>query len=1046
MKKLVLMSLSLFLLAIGQIFAQTRTVTGVVTGKDDGLPIPGVSVRVTGTNTGTATNANGRYSINVSGDARSLDFNFIGYGALTANLGSNNVLNVSLSPDTKQLDEVVVLAGGLATTRRSQGTVATTIKSDQLTAAKPTNVAAGLLGKIPGLQINGTSGGSNPNFRIFLRGLRSLTGNNEALIVLDNVITPNAVLGNLNPEDIEDVQVLNGGSGAALYGSDASNGVIIIRTKRGQKGRMEIKAQQTFTAEQVAFYPQLQKQFGQGSDGDIKVYLGVENQQYGPAFDGVVREVGRRIPDGNGGTTIQRIPYAANNSREDFWNNGLTSQTDLSISSGDEKGTVFFSGQYARANGTTPKDIYDRANVRLNGTRNISSKLFLNYSLNYAQNRYDQTTQTATIYDQLLESSANIPVTDYKDWRNDPRANPSGYYNAYYNNPYFQIDNYRERIRNDYFNGSAELRFSPFKWMDVTYRPGISTRNNSGKSYSDIFNFSDLARSQAGSGEYKLSNIVGGVTDNFLYNTRFTNELQFNFKKKVSDFDFNLVVSGFMRQDAQKSLSSSISGLVVPGLFNLSNSTSPPTATESNFKARQQAVYGVLNIGYKNFLFVNATARNDWFSTLSPENRSFFYPSVNVSFVPTDAFSVLKEIKQLDNLKIRGAYSKVGNVNLPGTFGAYGLASTFSQGSGFPFNGQGGFTIDNRIVSNNLTPEFTTGYEFGSDAAFFNSRLTANFTYYKNKTYNQTVTTAVANTSGFTSYLLNAAQTTTSGTEYKLDAIPVRTKNFEVTVGANISHFNSNVDFITGVDQINLGSFTGAGSYAVVGRRFPLLTGRSYNRDPEGRIIVDRVTGYPTGTTTFQPYGSALPKDILGLTASATYKGFTISAVGEYRSGNYIYNAAGTTLDFNGSAINTVAYNRERFVIPNSSYRDAAGNFVANTNITVKDGSYGYWAQGSPRRNIDENYITSGAFWKIREISIGYTIPKSLLGRTKVIRSARISAQGRNLFIFLPKDNVYTDPEYSAGDGNSNGNAIGLTSLGQTPPSRFFGGTLSLTF
>lgn len=1055
MKKILLNFLWVLILLGSQAYAQTRTLTGVVTSKGDGLPMPGVSVKVSGTTIGTQTNANGQYTLRLPAGSKSIEFSFIGFSPLTANVGTENQINVSLSPTDRQLTEVIVTAAGLASSRKSLGTAVTTIKASQLTEAKATNIAAGLQGKVPGIQINSTSGGTNPNYRVVLRGMRSLTGNNEALIVLDNVIVPNSVLGNLNPEDVEDVQVLQGASAAALYGSDASNGALIIRTKKGKKGRMEITAQQTVTVEQTAFFPKLQKTFGSGSDNDVQVYTSYENQQYGPKFDGSVVPIGLPLANGNQETTT----YSYKNDKYDFWQNGLTSQTDLSLSSGDDNGTLFMSGQYANVTGTLPKDKFNRANIRVNGTRKLSKILSTTFNINYIQNRYDQAQsgQINSIYDQLLNSPSQVPVTSYKDWKNNPYADPSGYYNAYYNNPYFSIDEYREKIKNDYLNANLDLKLSPVKWMDLTYRVGFSTRNVRSKSYNDIYRFNDYIKGRPEVGNYKKSDIVGGVTDESYYTGRITNELQAAFRKTVDDFNFNLVVAGYMRQDRASTVNATISGLVQAGLFNLNNSTNTPTAFDGEALTRQQAVYGVLNIGYKDYLFLTATGRNDWVSTLNPENRSFFYPSVNVSFVPTDAFSALKNISQIDYIKVRAGYSKVGQVNLPNnvtfgntsipTYGAYSLLPTFSQGSGYPYNGAGGFTLGNTLVSPNLTPEFTYTFETGTDFSLFKNRINGTVTYYNNVSKNQTVTASIANSSGFTGYRLNAGQTTGYGIESSLSVTPYKTKDWNITLGANYTYQQSKVDYLLGgIPNINLSNTTNAGSYGVAGQPFPVVLGRGYVRDSEGRIIVNRVTGYPSGTSTLMQFGNANPTKLLGVNFNASYKNFTILAVAEYRGGYQFYAGAGTGLDFSGAGINTAAYDRERFVIPNSSYLDPATNsYVANTNITVRDGGPAYWSIGGTRRNIDENYILPGNFWKIREITLAYTIPNSLLAKSKVIRSARVSVQGRNLFYFFPKTNVYTDPEYNYYNATNSGNGAGVTQL-TNPPSRYFGGTLSLTF
>lgn len=1044
MKKLILSLFILCTLTVA-VFAQERTITGTVTSSEDGLPIPGASVKVKeAQNVGITTGSDGKFLLKVPTNAKTLVITYIGF--VTREIAiSGNTFNISLESDSKALNEVVVTAGGQATSRKSLGTVTTTIKADQLVAAKPTNIASGLMGKVAGLQINATGGGTNPSFRIVLRGQRSLTGNNEALIVLDNIIVPNGILGNLNPEDIEDITTLNGASGAALYGSDASNGALIIRTKKGKRGSMEIKAQQTLTVEKVAFFPDLQKKFGGGSDNDLQIYLGYENQQYGPAFDGVVRPIGFPLADG---VTQQTAAYSWGNDKYDFWDTGYTNQTDLSISSGDEKGTLFISGQYANVSGTLPKDKFNRANARISGTRNLLKNLSANYSVSYQQNRYDQTTSTG-FYDQMLQSPGNLPITSLKDWKTNPFADPSGYPNAYYTNPYFSIDNFRENVRNDYLQGSTDLKYSPLPWLDFNYRLGISTRNQSGKAYSDIYNFQSYLASNPAAGAYKKTNIVGGVTDDSFYSTRLSNEFFATIKQTVDDFGFNLILAGYMRQDKTKTLSASVSGLVQPGLFNLNNSTNTPTASEANYMARQQALYGVLNVSFKNYLFLNATARNDWDSRLSAANRSFFYPGATLSFVPTDAIPALKTIKPLDYFKVRAGYSKVGQVNLGNSatnLGAYRLDPTFSQGSGFPYNGIGGFTVGNSIVSPDINPEFTYGFETGFDASFLKDRINATFTYYESKTKNQTVTATVANSTGFTSYLLNAGTTSAKGIESALTVVPLRTANWTVSLGGNYAHYNNRLDeLLAGIPNINSSGTTNAGSYGIAGQRLPVLMGRAYNRDSEGRIIVNSATGYPSANSTLQIMGNAAPKDILGLNLNVTYKGFTLSSIAEFRGGYVVYNGLGAnSLDFSGAGANTVLYNRQRFVIPNSSYLDPATNtYVANTNITVKDGGPGYWTIAGPRTGIDENYVTSANFWKIREISLSYELPAKILAKSGFVRAARISAQGRNLFIFTPKTNVYTDPEYS--NAGSTGNGVGLNSS-QTPPSRYFGGTLSLTF
>jgi TonB-linked SusC/RagA family outer membrane protein len=1039
MKKLIL-SLFIFLCVAASAIAQERTVTGTVTAREDNLPIPGVSVRVKEVpGVGTQTSSDGKFTLRVPANAKTLVFSYIGYTSLESTITNN--MRVALTADATSLNEVVVTGAGLTTRRKELGAAQTTLNNAALTQAKPTNVASGLTGKVAGLNIQGVGGGVNPNYRVVLRGMRSLTGNNEALIVVDNVIVPNSILSNLNPDDIADLTVLNGASSAALYGSAASNGALIITTKRGkQGGGLDIKVAHTTTLEQVAFFPKLQKEFGSGSDNDLQLYLAYENQQYGPRFDGVVRPIGRPLQDGS----IQEVPYSYTNGKNDFWDKGVTNMTDFSVASSGDKSSVYASAQYLDASGTTPGDKYNRSTVRLGGTRAVSDKVDVNYSTYYAQNRYDITTQTSNIFNYLLNAPSQANLTDYSDWRNNPFANPNGYYNAYYNNPYFMADNYRQNTRNDYFIGNLEMKYKPKEWLDFTGRVGITTQNASSKTFSDMFLYSDYTKSISGSSEYKNQDILGAVSDNFNYNTSITSDFIAHAQKTVEDFKFNLTVLGQLRQDQYKTLTGSVNGLVVPGTFNLSNSTNPPTSTESNRLNRSYGLSGKLDIGYKDYLFLTATGRNDWVSILAPENRSFFYPSVSLSFVPSDAIEAIKDIEQIDFLKLRASWSKVGNVNV----GPYALVPTFSQGAGYPYNSQGGLTVSNNLISPNLQPEFTKQYEFGLETSLFKSRISGKITYYNSKTENQTIVTGVSNATGYSGFLVNTGRTSSKGIEADLSLVPIKSKDWEVAVAGTYALYDNQVDEIgSGLTQLTLGAYGGAvGSYAVEGQPFPVLMGTTHVRDDQGRIIVDPITGYPSATSNLSILGQAQQKHSIGINLNVKYKAFTLYGSAEYRTGNVIYNNGGSTFDFSGAGINTVAYNRDRFVIPNSSYLDAAtGQYVPNTNITVRDGGPGYWTIAGPRTGIDENYITSAAFWKIREISLGYDLPAKFLAKSKVVKAARFSVQGRNLFLFLPNSNVYTDPEYSDGNSSSSGNAIGLTSLGQTPPSRFFGATLSVT-
>jgi TonB-linked SusC/RagA family outer membrane protein len=1044
MRKIVSL-LAVLMLFSALAFAQNRTVTGKVVD-DNGVPIPFATVTVKGTKNGTSADASGNFSIDVQG-GNALVVSSTGFQTKEVGIQGKSLVNIQLAGAANLIDEVIVTAGGIKAKRKEIGTANSVVKAENLTAGKAVNVAGGLQGKVAGLQINATGGGVNPSFRVILRGQRSLTGNNQALLVLDNVIVPNEILGNLNPDDVEEVVVLNGAGAAALYGSQASNGALIITTKKGKKGVTSVGVSQTTTIESVAFFPKIQKQFGAGGSGygtDINgkpTFSYLENQSYGPAFDGTMQPLGPALENGKQDSAL----YQYNDGHFKFWERGITNQSDVNFTSGDDNSTFYMSGQYVGVTGTTPGDKYNRASFRLNGTRKVGEKVNITYTAGYTQNRYNTTTQTGSMYANMLNMPSNVDITRYKNWRTDPFANPIGYYNPWYQNPYFTADNYRSKQRNDYLIGNLEIRFAPVRGLDLVARQGISTRNYSNKNTVGEFIFTDYSKHTDASSK---SDISASVSDGSTFRTQLLSDLFAQFTKKISDFNVTLIAGGQWTQNSAKNVNVSANGLVVPDLFNVGNGVGTPGASESNFQARQIGAYGDLRIGYKNYLFLHGTGRNDWVSILAPENRTFFYPSVDLSFIASDAIEPLKESNVISYLKFRGGWSKVGQVNLGGTFGAYQLLPTFSSTAyGFPYGSLAGYTVDNTLVSNDLRPEITKGYEAGFDLNLFRDRFVSNFTYFSTKTDDQTVSTRISGTTGFSSLRTNTGQVENKGIEVTAHVTPLRSRDWTITVGGNYTYLDNKVNSISAdLPRLSLATYgtDGPGSYAVAGQVYPVIMGFDYKRNPEGRVIVDAISGLPTKSDTISILGNAVAKHRLGIDGAIKFKNLSFSFLFDYRGGYQVYNSMGPEMDWSGTGYRTAVYNRQRFVFPNSVYWDGS-KYVENTDVTIKNGNgnNGFWSDGI-NRDITSNYVTSGDFWKLREVTLAYDFPMSVLGKTKVIKGARISLQARNLFMWMAKDNYYTDTEYSDAGNDSNG--IGLTGIGQSPPSRFYGATVSLKF
>ena len=1040
-------------------WAQERVVTGKLTSKEDGAALPGVNVILKGTTNGTVTDAEGNYKLTVPSSGGTLVFTFIGMESQEVPMGERSVMDVALLTNLTQLSEVIVTtAGGLQARERELGTANTIITPQTLNAGRAVNIAAGLQGKIAGFQINATSSGVNPEYRLVLRGQRSMTGNNQALIVLDNVIVPNAVLSNLNMNDVESVNVLNGSGAAALYGSQASNGAVIIVTKKGKSGVTDINVSHNVTLSQVAFFPRMQTKFGAGGsaygvnpDGS-PFFNYLENQSYGPAFDGVDRPLGPPLENGDQDHTT----YSFKNGHNKFWDIGVTNQTDLSFSTGDDKSSLYVSGQYVTVTGTTPGDKFTRANLRINGTRKIGEMVKIAYSVAYAPNHYDITSQTAGIYDNMLNMPQNVPITYYKDWKHNEFANPNGFYNPWYLNPYFQADNFRELDKNNYLTGNIELKFTPIKGLDLIARQGISNRDFFQKQTVGAFGYTTYAKNTDQSSKTDITASVGEVSN---WSVQSISDFLAQYNKSLSNFNLNIVGGTQLVENQAKYLGTGIGGLVVNGLYNLSNGTGNPSYFEADYKTHLMGVYGKATIGYKDFIFLTGTGRNDWDSRLNANNRSFFYPSAEASVLLSEAISSIKESDLITYLKVRGGVSKVGQVNLGNAspnfndYGAYYTLPTFTSNTsyqsanGFPYGPLAGYSLSNGLVSKSLKPEITKGFEFGVDLSLMHDRVLTSATWFDTKTDNQTVSTAVSNSTGFSTLLTNVGQTQNRGLELTLHVTPVKTNDWTITVGGNFTYLENKVNFISAnVPNVTLATSNNATSVAVAGKSFPVIMGYDYVRDPKGHVIVDAITGLPSQTSSISILGNATPKHRIGADAVVTFKSLRFSVLFEYRGGYKVYNGMGQNMDWSGTSYRTALYDRKAFIFPNSVIKASDGSFTTNTSVAIANGNgnNGFWSDGI-NRNVTSNYVTSGNFIKLREISLAYDLTR-LIGKTgsKLFKGGSISVQGRNLFLWMAKDNYYTDPEYSSGGVNNNG--VGLNDVGQTPPVRYYGGTFSLKF
>ena len=1072
-----------------QVYAQNRSLSGRVIDRSSGQGLPGATVLVKGTTVGASTNADGSFSLSVPTTATVLTFSSIGYTSVDKTIGSDAAYEVSLVPDVKQLGEVVV-TGALGIQRQQQqvGYATASLDSKELTQARVSNVVNGLTGKVSGLQIQTLNNSVNATPRVTLRGSRSLTGNNEALIVIDGVITTNEVLGALNPDDVASIDVLKGANAAALYGSQASNGALIITTKKGGSNGSQVTFSHTSQLESISFLPKFQTEFGPGSpdwftnsgvspfksgtdaaavDNNYEhQYQSFENQQYGPRFDGVLRPFGQALADGS----VQKITYEARpDEKRKFFNTGYQMQNGVTFSGGDEKTKFFTSYQNLHNSGIVPKDQFDRNSFRFNASRDLG-RLNVGFNLSFSQQIATFTSnldQQSSVYWNVFNTSVLAPLTSYKDYQNNPFAEPNyGYYNAYYYNPYFVIDANRTKDRRNTLQGNVDLTYKVTDWLRLHYRLGTTNINQGSVATQNKFSLADNSPKQINS----YSGYVQDLTSNL---QRTNSDLFVSMDKSFGDISVQAILGNNIQQLDSRFNQVASTALAVPVLgdnYNLSNRVGNLNGFNGRAQTRVAAFYADLTLGYKNFFYLHGSGRYDNISILEAKSHSFFYPAVDASFVFTNAIPALKDNSFLDYGKIRGGISSVSQVNLPSatpfgvyqTGGAYSLQSTFSPGTGFPFGSLPSFTANGLLVQPGLSPENTRSIETGIELSFLKRRITGAVTYYTQKSTAQTVTTSISGASGYRNLLLNAGEVKNNGIEVDLNITPIRVENgLTFTVGGNFNYNNNEVISLpNGVSQLTL---TGSGRQsgnadlvAIPGQPFPVLQGSYYQRTDDGRIKMFKVTDpndatlvryVPLKSTDNKVFGNTQPKYRYGFNSSINFKGLTLSGQGEVRTGYVVYNSIGEDLDFTGGGQRSVMYGRKDFVYPNSALpqKDANGvtTYVPNTSTLTPGGSE-FWANNTSwNRGVAENYVTSGKFFKIRELSLSYALPTAVVSKFGLIKGASLNVFGRNLYTWVPKENIYTDPEFSGTAAGSN--AVGINSFLQTPPTKFYGASLNVT-
>ncbi|AUC82343.1 SusC/RagA family TonB-linked outer membrane protein [Lacinutrix sp. Bg11-31] len=1023
-------------------FAQGKTISGTISDGDN-LPLPGVNVVVKGTSNGTTTDFDGNYSISANtGDV--LVFSFVGNNE-EKTVGANNKISFTMLEN--QLEEVVITALGIKKAEKAIGYSVQKVSGDGLTEAREGNLVNALSGKAAGIQVTNSSGSVGASSRIVLRGNSTITGNNQPLFVVDGVPLDNSSYSSagsgggrdlpngaadINPDDIESISVLKGPNAAALYGVRGANGVIVITTKSGgnKDGSFSVNINSNATFSNPLKLPSYQNSYGQGGDTNYFEFVdgasggigdGVD-ESWGPALD-VGLEFVQWNSQLNGG---QALPWVSNpDNVKDFFDTGVALSNSISVTKGGQGGSMRFSLGKSEQDGMVPFTELNRLNLGFNGKMDLGKKFHGGMSMSYINSESDNLPtggyNNENPMQQFIWSARQVNFSDLRDWRNFPLApsntaaagTPLNWNHNFQNNPYWILENNRNTfaknryVGNIYFTYDFSDKFSATaKYSRDQYAQAESIIKAKGSNESPDGAYTEVKR------DYTEANI----------------ELLLSYNTDLSD-DFTLSLNagtnGMKRN--YSSLIGSAPGLELPGLYNLSNILTGATPTYSNYSSERRinSVYGFGSIGYNDYLFLEFSGRNDWASVLPVANNSFFYPSVSLSAIVSDMVEL--DGAKIDYLKLRGGWSKVGST---GALGPYNLNQTYGL-SNNAFGNQA--STPNTRFSNTLTPETVTGYEAGIDVRMFNSKIKFSATYYNQLSTDLLLPIQLSASTGVTSAWKNAGEMENKGIELSLGATVIENDNFKLGVDFNWAKNKNEVVSLGGLDSYILGSQWGVRLEARPGQPYGVLVGRGFERNDSGQVIYEN--GLPKIDDTYKVLGDIAPDWTGGVSLNMQYKGFTLNTLVDAKIGGDVHSMSYAWGRYAGTLEETLE-GRETGVVGNGVMSDGSGGYVQNNVVTTAK----LFNQNAFGNGVEESAIFDASYVKLRSVSIGYSLPQSLLKGT-FISNAKFAVVGRNLAI-LHSNVPHIDPE----TGFSSGNGEQGQEFGQIPSARSIGFNVNLSF
>ncbi len=1075
-----------------------QRISGIVTDAETNEPLPGATIAVQNQARGTVSDAEGKFALDaVPSDV--LTVSLVGYTVQTLTVGNASVLNIALSQG-EELKEVIVTALGISREKKSLGYSAQEVKGDDLNKARETNIINTLSGKVAGLTIVGNPSGIGSSSRITIRGERSLNINrNQPLFVVDGVPISNEFRGSsgnsyqdadygngaglVNPDDVESITVLKGASAAALYGSRANNGVILITTKSGKNTKgIGVSVNSTFTVENVLRLPDYQNVYGQGLNGEFEFKDGNGggtrdgvDENWGPKMEGqLLKQFDSPTSNGFRGGDVGNLfnsigpvdldqqlatrgdiiatPFVAHpDNIRDFFETGMTNTHNVAVSGSNEKGDFRLSYTWLDQTGTVPNTDLKRNTIAFAGGLNLSPKLRVRTAINYINGASDNRPNLSYGTENIMYLFncwfvRQVDMASLRDYWMAGRENLNQFnfnYN-YHDNPYFNVYENTNSQNLDRVYGNVSVIYDITPELSLMVRGGTDVNSElraRRRAYS-------TQRFQRGSYREERINFSETNTDFLL-----------NYKRPLSQkFDLNLGFGGNAMRQVGRFSDVIAPELAVPGIFTLSNSrvALQNLTNTPYFEKRINSLYATGQLGFNNYLYLDLSARNDWSSTLPSDSRSYLYYAANLSAVLTDAFKINTN-GALSFAKVRFGVAQVGNDTDP-----YQLATIYNAQT--PVQGSPSYSESSVLVNPDLKPEISTSIETGFDVRFFHNRVGLDFTYYNTESKNQILPIPLSGTSGYSARIINAGLIQNNGIEITLNLTPVRTRNFSWDIAFNFSRNRSEVKelFTDPVSGQEITSYVLASRYvtveARVGEQMGNMYGIGYARvssdpnspyyDASGQFvgqIVYNSEGKPVETPSRILLGNYNPDWLGGVGNTFTFKNLSLGVLFDIRSGGEVYSHTQTVGREGGQIIETLEGRADGYdlsvegngVIGDGVVQNADGTFSANTKkLSAREWHTSY----TLGRRLIEGVIYDASFVKLREVRLGYTLPNRLFGNTS-LRDFNVSIVGRNLALWT--DVPHIDPETSSTSG---GTVIPGVESVALPSTRSWGVNLNFRF